>query len=250
MSKNTSRLFKPSGNLDGITFFQKDGDHFMRLTPLSNKNKFLNDPGMARVRENANEFKIVAEANKTIIDVLRPIIMFSKDSTMHIRMNKLMHELKKTDLTSNRGQRSPLIALNNAESKLVLKGFDFNEKAPMSSILIKPFELDSTMGTLVIEDFNPLIHLVAESSATHFSLTMGKADMDPFSGKSELVMSNVFESTVNAAPSNITLQLESETTINGLLMFVMQIAFFQEMNGQLYPLKDKAHNASKIIEVL
>ena len=133
---------------------------------------------------------------------------------------------------------------------LILNGFDFNEKAPMSSVLIKPFTLDSTLGSLVIENFNPLIHLVADMSATHFSLTMGKVDIDTFSGNSELVMSNIFESTVNAVPADVTLQLESETTINGLLIFVLQITFFQEMNGQLYPLKNKAHNASKIIEVL
>lgn len=250
MASNNSSLIKLQGNLDGLTFYEQDGKQFVRRTPKSNKSKFETSESMARVRENASEFAIVTNSAKRLWDTMRPLTANNKDSKSFQRLRSLMNELKKMDSTSARGERDPLITLNDASGKELLKGFNFNSKAQLDSILFKPFTVDTTAGTLLIEGFNPLVHLSAEPSATHFSMKLCKADVEISSGKSELVISNEAQFAVTAPAANITLQLEDDTTINGLQLFVLQICFFQEMNGQMYPLKDKAHNASKIIEVL
>jgi hypothetical protein len=250
MGRNVSSVVKLQGNVDGLSYYERDGKQFVRRTPKSNKAKFDTAESMARVRENASEFKAVTHSAKKLWDTLRPLTANNKDGKSFLRLRSIMNELKKQDATSQRGKRDPLLALAVASGKQLLKGFDFNSKAQLDSIMFKPFTVDTTAGTLLIEGLNPLVHLSIEPSATHFSMKLCKADIDISTGKSELVISNEAQFAVTAPAANITLQLEDDTTINGLQLFVLQICFFQEMNGQMYPLKDKAHNASKIIEVL
>ena len=95
-----------------------------------------------------------------------------------------------------------------------------------------------------------MVHLASVLSATHFSIMLSKVDIDLTSSKAELVQSNEVQLAITSTASDIVLQLGSDTSINGLQLFILQIYLFQEMNGQVYPLKDKTHNASKIIEVL
>ncbi|MDY0217598.1 MAG: hypothetical protein RBS19_11655 [Bacteroidales bacterium] len=250
MAENTSSLVKLRGDVDGLTFYAKDGKQFVRRTRKSNKEKFDNDPSMVRVRENAAEFKNVSQSAKRLWDTLRPFTANNKDSKSYLRLRSIMNELKKMDTTSLRGERDALNGLTEAAGKQLLKGFNFNSKSQLDSILFKQFELNTDSGKLMMEQFNPSIHLASEPSSTHYSITLCKADIDINSGKSELAMSNVHQAAVNGSTEDVVLQLETTTHINGLQLFVLQIAFYQEMNGQLYPLKDKAHNASKIIDVL
>ncbi len=250
MGRSTSSIVKLNGNVDGLTFYEKDGQQFVRKTPKSNKKKFLNDPGMARVRENVGEFKLVSSSAKIVWDTLRPLTVNNKDSKSFLRLRSIMNELKNMDTTSLRGKRDPLITLNDVAGKELMNGFEFNSKAQLTSVLTKPYTVDTTAGALLIEELDPKVHLISDPSATHFTIKMCKADIDLFSGNSEIAISNEAQFAVTAPAANITLQLETDTTINGLQLYVLQISFLQEKNGQMYPLNNKAHNPSKIIEVL
>ena len=250
MAKNHNILVKIQGNVDGLTFYEKGGQQYVRRTPRSNRAKFATDPGMARVRENVSEFKLVSSSAKKLWDTFRPITANTKDGNAYLRLRTIMNELKKLDTTSLRGQRNPIISLTDTTGKDAVKGFDFNTKAQLDSLIFKPYQLNTTTGKLIIEAFNPMVHLASVLSATHFSIMLSKVDIDLTSSKAELVQSNEVQLAITSTASDIVLQLGSDTSINGLQLFILQIYLFQEMNGQVYPLKDKTHNASKIIEVL
>jgi hypothetical protein len=250
MAINKSSQTKLQGTLDGVTYYEQNGKQIAKISNGISKTQFENDPALVRTRENAQEFKITGESTKVLYDMLRPITVFSKDSKLFIRLNKVMHELKKMDTTSLRGERRPFNSLNDASGKNLLKGLNFNERAKMESILFKPFAVDTSLGALTIEGFDPKIHMVSDPSATHFSMTLSKADINLFDNNSELAVSNEYQSTLSAQATDVSLQLSSDTTINGLQLFVLQISFYQEVNGVKYLLNNKAYNTSKIIEVL
>lgn len=249
MAKSKS-LLKVEGTLDGVTFYRKDGEAFAKMKSGVSKQRFATDPAFIRVRENANEFKIASNCTKMVCDPIRPFVKGSSDSKMNNRMRSLMHEFKKMDSTSTRGNRSPLVSLAIAEAKARLKGFEFNERAKLSSVLFNEIVVDSVAGKITIEALDAQNDISFDPSATHFSLMFCKVDIDLSTGKSKTAKSNVYTGCLTDVPTDVILQLSSTTPIGGLQIFVFKVAFAQETNGVVYPLKDGSYNACKIIEVL
>lgn len=250
MAINKATQNRLNGTLDGVTYYEQNGKQIAKISNGISKDQFENDPALARTRENANEFKIVGECSKVLYDMLRPISIYSRDSKFFLRINAVMNELKTKDVVSRRGERNPFNALTNPEGKKLLKGLNFNERGKMESILFVPYSVDSSAGSFSIPGFNPKTNLLSDPSATHYTMKFCKTDINLETNQTELVLSDEFTSEISSAEVDVLLQLNSATTINGLQLFVLQITFSQMVNGEMYPLNNKAYNTSKIIEVL
>ncbi len=243
-------LFKIKGTLDNVTFYKSvDGD-LARMKTSVDKDRIKNDPAFQRTRENGAEFGSSAKAGKLTRDSLRPIALNATDNRVVSRMTKLMTSIKNLDTTSVRGSRNVGVSMPNANAKALLKGFEFNSSALLSSTLFKPYAINTTTGVITITGIIPINDVVFPSGATHVSFTGGYANMNYATNVVDFKLTNVQNVAINGTPSTITLTPTAVPAGTGAKVFLLKMEFFQLINGVQYSLKNGSYNALKIIEVI
>ena len=245
-----SGLIKIKGTLDNVNFYKsKDGD-LARMKTSVDAARIANDPAFARTRENGAEFGNSARSGKLTRDNLRPISLNATDGRVVARLTKLMTQIKNLDTTSARGQRNVGVAMATAQAKALLKGFEFNRDALLSSILFKPWALNTTTGVITIAALAPALDIIYPEGASHVSLTGGYANINYATGVADVKLTNVQNLPITATSSAITLTPTAVPAGTGAKIFLLKIEFFQLVNAVQYSLKNGAYNALKIIEVI
>ncbi|MGY0392970.1 hypothetical protein ACW5R3_10480 [Bizionia sp. KMM 8389] len=174
----------------------------------------------------------------------------AKDSRVTARLTQTMSMVKNTDTTSARGQRQVAIGLTTPEGLGRLKGFDFNNEALLSSVLLIDYSLDTTTGEITIPDFTPNQDLDQPGGATHVSFNSGFLNLDFGTGEKDFQSSTTVNLPINGTTSTISLTPSAAAVGTGNELFFLKVSFFQEVNGIQYPLRNGAFNALKLIEVL
>jgi hypothetical protein len=245
-----SGLIKIKGTLDNVSFYKtKDGDLARMKTSVDAK-RIANDPAFERTRENGAEFGSSAKAGKLTRDNLRPISMNATDGRVVARMTKIMTQIKNLDTTSARGARNVGIAMATASAKALLKGFEFNGDAMLSSMLFKPWAVNTSTGVISITGLVPTLDIVYPDGATHVSFSGAYANINYATGVADVKMTNVQNLPITATSSGITLTPTAVPTGTGAKIFLLKIEFFQMVNNMQYSLKNGAYNGLKIIEVI
>ncbi len=242
-------ILKIQGTLDDLTFYKSGKDHLVRTKGGVDKNRIANDPAFQRTRENGSEFGMAAKAGKTLRTAVRLLMANAKDKLVTSRLTKSMTQVKNLDLDNVRGQRTVGAALASAEAKSLLKGFNFNVKAILSSIFFNPIELDTNTGKITIPDLVPINDIVAPSGSTHISIKGAWSNVDFETGTFDTQISNVVNLPINGESTSVELSQSSTPKGTGCNFFLLHLEFFQEVNGVQYSLRNGAYNALSIIEV-
>jgi hypothetical protein len=249
MARQTG-LIKIKGTLDNVNFYKtKDGD-LARMKTSVDGERIANDPAYVRTRENNSEFGSSARSGKLTRDNLRPISSNATDGRVVARLTKIMTQIKNLDTTSARGLRNVGVAMTSAQAKALLKGFEFNRDALLSSILFKPWALNTTTGVITISALAPALDIIYPEGSTHVSLTGAYANINYATGVADVKLTNVQNLPISATASAITLTPTSVPAGTGAKLFLLKIEFFQLVNGVQYSLKNGAYNALKLIEVI
>lgn len=245
-----SGLIKIKGTLDNVSFYKtKDGD-LARMKTSVDGDRIANDPAFVRTRENNSEFGSSARSGKLTRDNLRPISMNATDGRVVARMTKIMTQIKNLDTTSVRGARNVGVAMATAQAKALLKGFEFNREAMLSSMLFKPWAVNTTTGVITIAGLVPTLDLIYPEGATHVSFSGAYANINYATGIADVKLTNVQNLPISSTSSAITLTPISVPTGTGAKLFLLKIEFFQLVNSVQYSLKNGAFNALKIIDVI
>jgi hypothetical protein len=200
-----SGLIKIKGTLDNVSFYKtKDGD-LARMKTSVDGDRIANDPAFIRTRENNSEFGSSARYGKLTRDNLRPISMNATDGRVVARMTKIMTQIKNLDTTSIRGARNVGVAMATAQAKALLKGFEFNSDAMLSSMLFKPWAVNTTTGVITIAGLVPTLDLIYPEGATHVSFTGSYANINYATGVADVKLTNVQNLPITGTSSAITL---------------------------------------------
>jgi len=245
-----SGLMKLRGTIDGIVFYQSEGGFLAKRASTLNKQRIVTDESFQRTRENMAEFNYASKSGKLLRDAVRPMLKNMGDSKAVSRMLKLMSEVKKFDSTSVRGERNVGIAIANANAKALLKGYQFNRKAPLHTVLVKPHALNTSTGVVTITGLIPKNDLSAPPTASHVSIKSVWARIDFASGLLETFESNVVNLPLDMVSSNVTLTPSNVPTGTGTDIFLLLVEFQQIVNGQQYRMADAGFKSLGIIEVL
>ena len=213
------------------------------------KSRILNDPNFARTRENMSEFAHCAKAGQTLRIAIRNLLRRAKDGRVSARLSKLMHELKRMDTISPRGQRKVYVGLQTPANREIMKGFEFNANSKFHSMFHADFSIDETTDTLSFTGFNPANDVVLSPDATHMSLTFAKADINFENDEKYLAVSETWNMPVTDTVSDHILTAELSEG-SGLSMYLILVEFFQEVNGTQYPLHNGAFNMLSIVKVM
>lgn len=248
MAKQTG-LIKLKGKIGDLSFYKTKDGHLAREKGGVDAERIARDPAFVRTRENGAEFGSSASAGKLMRDALRPLIMRAADGRVTSRLTKVMTLIKNLDATSARGQRNVGTAIALPAAKELLKGFNFNNRSILGSVLFKPFTVNTATGEVIILGLVPTNELAAPAGATHVSLRTAWAKIDFVQGLKEVEVSDPFNGPIDATPVDITLTPPQAPAGSGTDVYLLMIEFFQEVNGVQYVLNNGQYNALSIVEV-
>lgn len=243
-------IIKLKGTFDGLTFYKTADGYLVKTKSGVSKNRIMNDPAFVRTRENLSEFSLSVKAGKAIRQSISPLLHRAKDSKLSSRMLQLMNTIKNFDGTSVRGERLVRLGLDSVEGKMLLKGFDFNLHAPLSSVLHAPYSVAVVTGVLSIPDLSPQEQLGIPEGATHVSFSTAYVDLNFETGVFDSRYSPAVILPLDNTLSTILLTPEAVPTGTGTRFLSLLVAFFQEVNGVQYSLRNGMFNALNVVEVV
>jgi len=246
----TNGIIKIEGTVEDLTFYKKDGKNFVRKKGGVAKERIENDANFVRTRENNAEFGHSGSMGRFLRLAVGSMVFKAKDSKLASRMLQVMSRIKNFDGVSARGQRNVATGISTTEGKQMLKGFDFNIKASLQSVFFAPVDLNTTTGVVTITDFIPLEQLQLPQGATHVSFQSAVVLADFDAATSERSYSNITNLPIDMTMNTITLTPTSVPTGSGVTLFLLMIAFYQEVNGVQYSLKNEEFNVLHILEVV
>ena len=242
-------IIKLKGKIGDISFYKTQDGHLAREKGGVDASRIANDPAFIRTRENGAEFGSSASSGKLLRSALRTMLMTAADNRVASRLTKLMTDIKNLDATSVRGKRNVGIAMALPTAKALLKGFNFNDKAILGSILFKPYTVATATGIITINGLVPINDVVFPVGATHISLKGSWAKIDFAGNISDVKLSNVVNLPINAVSTNVILTPTAPPVSAGTNVYVLQLEFFQMVNAVQYSMKNGSYNALSIVEV-
>lgn len=240
MAKQTG-IIKLKGTIGGISFYKTSDGHLAREKGGVDKKRIQNDPAFQRTRENGSEFGRAGKGGK--------VLRNAKDKRVVSRLTKDLVAITKTDTINDRGLRT----LQDGNLSL-LENFEFNLNGKLGATLFatysKAFDRVSGEATLSIAAFSPTIRIAAPSGTTHFKVVMGAAELD-FENETSVFESDETAISPYDAANTAPIAMTATITANSVLpvVQVLGIEFYQEVNGQIYPLKNGAYNALSVVIV-
>lgn len=243
-------IIRLDGTIGGITFYKSTLDGYLaREKGGVSADKIANDPAFQRTRENGEEFGRAGKAGKLLRNAIRAMLQNASDSRMVSRLTQKMVEVIQEDITNTRGQRNVI----DGEAEL-LEGFEFNISGKLGTTLYASYTgtIDRVAGTLTanIPAFVPINMIAAPGGTTHFKIVSAGAEVD-FENES-FVMNNQTSAVLPwDATATAVINLVNAVTASSThpLFLALGIEFYQEVNGQMYPLKNGAYNALALVKV-
>lgn len=237
------------GTIGNITFYKSGDGYLAREKGGIDASRIANDPAFQRTRENGAEFGRAGSGSKVLRTAFRQLLQHSADRLMTSRLTRSMLTVIKADATNERGQRNII----DGEAEL-LQGFEFNTRGKLTATLYAPYTtgIDRTAGTLVvtIPSFVPGNMIQAPAGTTHFKIVSAGAAID-FENKTYEVQQQETANLPWDATATSAISLDHSVTPNSTrpLFLVLGIEFLQEVNGNVYPLKNGAFNALSLVQV-
>ena len=242
-------IIKLKGTIGDITFYKTQDGHLAREKGGIDASRIKNDPAFQRTRENGSEFGRAGTAGKILRTALRALLLNSADGRMVSRLTQQMVKVIQADVNSDRGLRNVI----DGEAEL-LTGFEFNIRGKLGTSLFAPFvaSIDRVTGQIkvTVPSFIPINMIAAPSGTTHFKIISAGAEID-FEEETFVVENS--ETGIlpwDAAASMVVDQTNIVTPASTKPLFLaLGIEFFQEVNGQMYPLKNGAYNPLALVKV-
>lgn len=242
-------IIKLKGTIGDITFYKSQDGDLARGKGGVDGDRIKNDAAFARTRENGAEFGNAAAGGKLLRDTIRPMMMNAADNRVVSRITKIMTQIKTYDTASNRGDRSVGIGISQAAAMDLLRGFNFNLRAVLGSVLRKPFSVQPATGQISINNLVPINDVSYPSGATHVTFKSAWASVDFANGLASVEYSPPFNLPVDAATVNVNCLPPVPPQPYSTNIYFLSVEFFQEVNGVQYTLKNGAYNALAIVEI-
>ena len=242
-------IIKLKGTIGDITFYKTQDGHLAREKGGIEASRIASDPAFQRTRENGSEFGRAGKAGKLLRTALRPLLLNSADGRMVSRLTQQMVKVIQMYAVSDRGLRNVI----DGEIELVL-GFEFNIRGKLGTSLFAPFttNIDRVAGTLdvSIPAFIPANMIAAPSGTTHFKIISAGAEID---FETETFVEAHSETAILPWDALATVAINQVNAVTPAstkpLFLALGVEFYQEVNGQMYPLKNGAYNPLALVQV-
>ena len=242
-------IIKLKGTIGDITFYKTKDGHLAREKGGIDASRIASDPAFQRTRENGSEFGRAGKAGKILRTSLRALLINTADGRMVSRLTQKMVEVIQADVTSVRGLRNVI----DGEAEL-LTGFEFNIRGKLGTSLFAPFvgAIDRVTGEITV-DLDPFVlanMIAAPSGTTHFKIISAGAEID---FETETFVEAHSETAILPWDAVATVAINQVNAVTPAstkpLFLALGVEFYQEVNGQMYPLKNGAYNPLALVQV-
>jgi hypothetical protein len=242
-------IIKLKGTIGDITFYKTQDGHLAREKGGIEASRIASDPAFQRTRENGSEFGRAGKAGKVLRTALRALLLNSSDGRMVSRLTQQMVKVIQADLVNERGLRNVI----DGEAEL-LTGFEFNIRGKLGTSLFAPFvgAIDRVTGEITVDlaPFIPSNMIAAPSGTTHYKIISAGAEID-FEAETFVVANS--ETGIlpwDAVATDAIAQVNVVTPASTRPLFLaLGVEFYQQVNGQMYPLKNGAYNPLSLVQV-
>jgi hypothetical protein len=242
-------IIKLKGTIGDITFYKTQDGHLAREKGGIDASRIASDPAFQRTRENGSEFGRAGKAGKVLRTSLRGLLLNSADGRMVSRLTQQMVKVIQADTTSDRGLRNVI----DGEAEL-LTGFEFNIRGKLGTSLFAPFTatIDRVTGEIKVDlvSFIPSNMIAAPTGTTHYKIISAGAEID---FEAESFVEAHSETAIlpwDVTPTAVISQTNMVTPNSTKPLFLaLGIEFYQQVNGQMYPLKNGAFNPLALVSV-
>ncbi|CAN1504089.1 hypothetical protein MCEGE10_00591 [Flavobacteriaceae bacterium] len=242
-------IIKLKGTIGDITFYKTQDGHLAREKGGIDASRIASDPAFQRTRENGSEFGRAGKAGKILRTSLRALLINSADGRMVSRLTQKMVKVIQADTVSVRGLRNVI----DGEAEL-LQGFEFNIRGKLGTSLFAPFvgTIDRVAGTITVDiaPFIPANMIAAPSGTTHFKIISAGSEVD---FEAETFIEAHTETAILPWDNVETVAISQENAVTAAsikpLFLALGVEFYQEVNEQMYPLKNGAYNPLALVTV-
>ena len=242
-------IIKLKGTIGDITFYKTQDGHLAREKGGIDASRIASDPAFQRTRENGSEFGRAGKAGKILRTSLRALLLNSADGRMVSRLTQAMVKVIQADVTSLRGLRNVI----DGEAEL-LAGFEFNIRGKLGTSLFAPFvgTIDRVSGEISVDlaEFIPANMIAAPSGTTHYKIISAGAEID---FEEETFVEAHSETAILPwdAVATVAINQVNAVTPNSTkpLFLALGVEFYQEVNGQMYALKNGSYNPLALVQV-
>lgn len=243
-------IFKIEGTLDDVSFYKRKNVYMAGKKGGVSAKRIKTDPKFKRTRENGSEFGIVANAGKLLRDASFVLTRKVMDGELGSRLTSVLAQVKNADTTSVRGERQVYKGLATESGKNMLRGFDFNERSGIRSVLYVPYALDTVTGEIEIPQIVAAENLNYPLGATHVCFRAGYLNLDFEDGVSALSLSPEQMLPLNLDQVDVVLTPSTVPVGTGTKMYFLLIEFYQQVNQDFYVLRNGNHNVLTLIDVV
>lgn len=242
-------IIKLDGTIGGITFYKSKDGYLAREKGGVSGERIANDPNFQRTRENGAEFGRAGKAGKVLRTSLRALLQNASDSRVVSRLTTEMIKVIQADATNPRGQRNVI----DGEAEM-LQGFEFNINGKLGNTLYAPFisNIDRPTGALTVDipAYVPINMIAAPGGTTHYKIISAGVEID-FENETYVVSDSSSAILPWDATTTTALNLSNTVTAASTkpLFLVLGVEFYQEVNAQMYPLKNGSYNALALVKV-
>jgi predicted transcriptional regulator with HTH domain len=240
-------FIKLKGRVGDLSFYKSGGEYLARTKGGVDGDRIKTDPRFERTRENGREFLRSVKAGKLLRDAFSEHIFLTADRGMSGRLTSALSKVIKSDPESVRGERTVM----NGELG-ILAGFEFNNGSNLDGIFLGRYTTQVAEGiaNAELEAFSPSTSVRKPESATHAQLVMvaGNFNFNELTSSVASVQSDTFDLS-ETEHEGISLNVEVPAIEGGSGLVMLGLAFWQEVNGQLYKLNNGARNALRIVAV-
>ncbi|MFN7675289.1 hypothetical protein [Flavobacterium sp.] len=242
-------IIKLKGTIGDITFYKTQDGHLAREKGGIEASRIASDPAFQRTRENGSEFGRAGKAGKVLRTALRALLLNSADGRMVSRLTQQMVKVIQADLINERGLRNVI----DGEAEL-LTGFEFNIRGKLGTSLFAPFvgAIDRVTGEITVDlaPFIPTNMIAAPSGTTHYKIISAGAEID-FEAETFVVANSEtailpWDAVATVAIAQVNVVTPASTKP---LFLALGVEFYQQVNGQMYPLKNGAYNPLSLVQV-
>ncbi|MFA7688234.1 MAG: hypothetical protein WCY25_10260 [Moheibacter sp.] len=240
-------ILKLRGTIGDMTFYKSRDGYMVREKGGIEPERIANDPAFQRTRENGEEFGRGGKAGKLFRHAFQGLLIRCFDRRLVSRLHRLMVKIIKTDTVNIRGQRTVTEGNSN-----MLVGFDFNERSKFDSRFYAPYTsaIDRANGELSVSipALVPVNLVAAPRGTTHFRIFSGGGEIDFDGEQFSVALSESELLPWDNTPTEALIHTHSVPEASTHPLFLaLGIEFFQETNGEFYPLKNGAFNSLTVV---
>lgn len=226
-------IFKIEGTLGGLTFYEQNGQHYVRQKSSLSKDQIKHDPNFERTRENNTEFGEASKLTKAMMKALQPNVI--KGDYWFPKLNAVSYKSVRKDASNIRGQRKL-----ETGNEFDYYGYDVGGNSDIFEGTLN-LTYDRPSGNIDFEvlPFVPFSDIFNPSGATHFDFTFGVGEID-LSTKEIISKASGTSAKIDATQSSATASIVQNLSVNagsaGFVVGVFTIRFFQWVSGVYYRL--------------